>query len=245
MRTNELSLPPASMRFMAEDDEKFLAIARINVSLLQKYGLKKNDRLFDLGCGYGRLVYGLEEVLSFDGQYVGVDVLLKHIEWCQENIQYRTKNYQFHHLDIQNDRYNKNGKISAESGLTDFQLGKFDYVSLFSVFTHMYEEEIRNYLSIIHRALVVGGRCFCTFFLYDEERLPQVTSPQQRLRMNHILNDHTRYHNPQDKLHAIAFEKSFIKNLVEEMGFDCVVLNYGYWAGGAESFQDYLVLEKT
>lgn len=245
MTINELSLPPTSLRFMKEDDEKFLEIANTNALLLQKHGLKKSDRLLDLGCGYGRLIYGLEEVLAFDGQYVGVDVKPEQIEWLQENIQSKKQNYQFYHLDIQNDRYNRKGQISAENGPIDFQLGTFNYVGLFSVFTHMYEEEIRNYLIGIHRALVTGGRCLCTFFLYDEERLSRVTDPRNKLCMTYVLNDRTRYHNPQNTLHAIAFEKSFMENLVEELGFQCVVLNYGRWGGGQGSHQDYLVLEKV
>lgn len=115
---------------------------------------------------------------------------------------------------------------------------------LFSVFTHMYENEIKNYLREIFRILKPSGRCFSTFFLFDEERLARVTDPERGLCMTYSLNDHTRYHNEQDKLHAISFERSYIENLATDLGFEILSTVYGTWAGGAESYQDYMVLTK-
>ena len=242
---SQLPLPPQSLRFMAEDDEKFLRIAAENASLLQSHGLQQNHSLLDLGCGYGRLAYGLERNIQFQGKYVGFDILKRHVDWCKSNIQSERDNYNFEHLDIQNDRYNPKGKLEAQSWKFEYDSERFDYACLFSVFTHMYEDEIKNYLSEIHRVLKSGGRCFATFFLFDEERLARIAKPDTTLCMVHVLNEHTRYHNAADKLHAICFERRFVQQLVETQGFRLVELNYGSWGGGHGSYQDYVVLEKV
>ena len=247
MMMRKWELPPQSLRFMKESDEKFLSIARQNVSLLRQHGLNDTDRLLDLGCGYGRLAYGLEES-GFRGHYVGVDILPKHIQWCEANIQAKMPNYRFQHLDIQNDRYNPKGQYAAEDAPFEFGTGSFEFVSLFSVFTHMYEAEIRNYLSNIYEVLVEGGRCLCTFFIYDEQRLPRLTNPNLKLSMIHVLNDHTRFHDADDPLYAIAFERGYLEDLVNRLGFTCVSINYGCWdgsGGNRQTYQDHAVLEKS
>lgn len=146
-------------------------------------------------------------------------------------------------MDIQNDRYNPKGKLAADDWQFDFLSERLDYVCLFSVFTHMYENEISNYLREIFRTLKHGDRCLHVF-LFDEQRLATVTNPEHGLSMPYSLNEHTRYHNPQDKLHAIGFERNHIENLVKDVGFECISTVYGNWAGAGESYQDYLVLEK-
>lgn len=240
-----LELPPSAMRFMNENDEKFMRIACENTNQLQLAGLRSDHTLLDVGCGYGRLVYGLEKELEFSGEYYGFDILSKHINWCQKNIQTVMPNYRFQHLDIQNDRYNPNGKYKADAWVFDRLPKGFDFACLFSVFTHMYESEIANYLKQIHSVLSDEGRCFATFFLFDSDRLDNVSSPDLPLSMQHELNDHTRYHNSKDKLHAICFDVNFIKSMAIDTGFSVDTVNYGAWAGGSGSYQDYIVLSKA
>ncbi len=239
-----LPLPPMPLRFMAEDDEKFLSIANINLELLVKNGLAPSNRLLDLGCGYGRLVYGLQNDQWFVGSYLGVDILGRHVSWCQENISSKLSRYQFKHLDIKNDRYNPKGQFSAVDWKFDFSNDSFDYVCLFSVFTHMHEKEIKAYLQEVFRVLEPGCLCLATFFLYDDDRLDKITSPGCGIQMAYQLNDHTWYHSKDDILFAIAFKSSVISKIAEDCGFLVKTINWGSWAGGQGSYQDYMVFEK-
>lgn len=239
------SLPPKSLRFMAEDDDKFLTIAHDNWALLERHGLKADDTLLDLGCGYGRLTYGLDRHAGFRGTYVGFDILKKQIDWCKETIQARVPNYSFHHIDVQNDRYNAKGATAADAWRCSYPDNHFNFACLFSVFTHMYEDDILHYLNELHRMLRPGGRCLATIFVYDEERLKIITAPNHGLRMQFELNDHTRYRSEEDKLLGISYKQSFIESLVAKTGFKLVHVRRGLWAGGSESFQDYLLLEKV
>ncbi len=59
------------------------------------YGEEESIPL-DLGCGYGRLAYALNtEVPNFRGRYIGLDILVRHIEWCQQEIERRLPNFTF------------------------------------------------------------------------------------------------------------------------------------------------------
>lgn len=71
---------------------------------------------------------------------------------------------------------------------------------------------MQNYLSEIHRVLKPAGRFFSTFFLFDEDRLARIAKLEAPLCIEHVLDDHTRYRNAADKLHAISFEKRSFSN---------------------------------
>lgn len=241
-----LELPPKSLRFMNEDDEKFAEIGRVNIELLQSYGLDETSSILDLGSGYGRLAIALHKKFpDFSGNYVGVDILPKHISWCQENIESKLKNYKFNHLNVVNDRYNPKGNIEANKVKIDYKPLKFNLACLFSVFTHMYEEDIKHYLSQIHKNLKEEGLCIATFFIYDDERLEKINAREEGYNMKYELNDHTRYYSPEDKLHAISFKKDFIEKMCRDCGFNVEKVVYGDWAsGGSGYYQDYVVLRK-
>jgi len=242
----ELELPPKSLRFMNEDDQKFFDIGRVNIKLLEEYGLDKTSFILDIGSGYGRLAYALnKEFPKFSGKYVGVDILPKHVKWCQDNIEEKLENYKFDHLNIINDRYNPEGTIKADQVIIDYNSVEFDLVCLFSVFTHMYERDIKHYLSQINNNLKKGGLCIATFFIYDDERLKKINSREDAFNMKYELNSHTRYYSPEDKLHAISFKKDFVQKMCVEHNFSMEKIVYGDWAGGQTGYyQDYVVLRK-
>jgi SAM-dependent methyltransferase len=76
---------------MNESDERFLAIGNQSAQLLIEQGLGAADSILDVGCGYGRLAFGLLSQLDFKGRYEGFDVLQRQIDWCRKAI---THNFQ-------------------------------------------------------------------------------------------------------------------------------------------------------
>lgn len=215
-----LHLPPANLRFMNEDDEKFLRIGSENLQLLRRYGFNADSAIPDLGSGYGRLAYAILGEMDFRGKYLGLDLLQAQIRWCQQNITVRHPQFQFDLINVLNDRYNPISAQRAE--LFRFALSdeSFDFSALFSVFTHMYDVEIQRYLLEIYRMLRPGACGVATFFLFDPLRLELLAHRRSGLTMHYELNDHTRLHNPPDKLHAIAFDRRWTEQLMERNNFD-------------------------
>ena len=119
-------------------------------------------------------------------------------------------------------------------------------VGLFSVFTHMYEADIRRYLAEIRRVLRPGGVAVSTWFVYNDETLPKVLDPEStRFPMTNEINAVTRYTEAMDPLRAIAFEESYVRRMIAEAGLTIKSFERGsWWNSGKGEFQDYLLLEK-
>lgn len=241
-------LPPKSIRFMQEDDETFLSIGKYEVDVLLRAGLKDGYRLLDVGSGYGRLAYALID-RTVKVHYTGIDILPKHVTWCQDEISSGHPDFVFKHVDIRNDRYNPRGALDAKTDRFISENETFNLSCLFSVFTHMYEEEIENYLRTIWDALGDEGVCVATFFLFNENRMPHIVTGGSGtdLPMSHRLNEHTIYHNEADPLHAICYEQNFIWRLAEKIGFEASIIEYGTWAGLEKGggYQDVVSLVKA
>ncbi len=243
---NPLPLPPVYLRFMNESNERFLKTGEEFLQILRQYGFGANSSVLDIGCGYGRLAYGIITNMDFRGQYLGADILPKHVQWCRDTITLAHGNFQFEVLSIHNARYNPRGLFDARTYRFKIANDTFDYGALFSVCTHMYEPEIWNYLGEIKRILKPGGICVSTFFLFDEARLPAITDAQHSMSMKFTLNDHTRYHNAEDPLHAIAYERQYATELIACQGLGLLDCTYGNWAGdGGGTYQDLGVFKKS
>lgn len=246
MDVSELPLPPAPLRFMGDaDDEKFLRIGGELAGLLRSRGLRDEDRLLDVGSGYGRLAIALM-VTDFAGQYLGFDILKKHVRWCRQNLMTDPR-YRFRHLDIVNARYNPNGTVEPADARFPCGDASHDWCALFSVFTHFYVDDIRHYLAEIQRVLVPGGRALTTWFLFDEDRIPAITSDRAAFGLVNELDSVTRFETTEDPLKAIGYEKDFVRGLVGHAGLRVLEMSHGTWAQDADDadhFQDLVLIEK-
>jgi SAM-dependent methyltransferase len=219
------------MRFMGEDDERFLSEADKLARILIERGLRPDSALLDIGSGYGRLAFGLMRQLDFVGRYEGFDLLPKQIKWSTEAITSRSPNFHFALLDVANARYNRQGSIEAGAMTFPYDEESFDMCALFSVFTHMYEVEVRRYMGEIRRVIKESGSCVATFFLFDEDRLEAILSDDSALPMRHQLNETTRYFSQEDILHAIAYEQRHMRQMWEMADMQVTGIEWGTWAG--------------
>jgi len=255
-----LPLPPKNLMFMV--DKKgyidFLQIGQANYELLRDFGLNLTDketRLLDLGSGYGRLLAGIIISIGNDfvGSYTGMDILKRHVLWCQGSYgKYFPDRVKFVHLDVFNARYNPTGSISPSNLTIPAELSTYSFISLFSVFTHMHEEDILHYLCELQRILRPGGIVVATVFLYNSERLKRAIDTGYGAL---VYNNHTRIKSAKDPLFAIVFEESwFSENVIAKSGLRLEKLIYGSALGDPtdksntksypDLFQDLLVMKK-
>jgi SAM-dependent methyltransferase len=243
-------LPPDLLRFMREDDAKFLATGDQLASLLAANGLTANSSVLEAGCGYGRLAVGLLRRRDFDGSYLGFDILPRHMAWCTGTISKVNNRYIFKHLDLFNDRYNPSGSLDPDVAEFPAADGSFDVCALFSVFTHLFQPTVEHYLNEIARVLRPGGIAVTTWLVFDEERLPEVVSDSAAypLRLEHA--DGSRFMLAEDPLRAIGFDRDAVVAMANKAGLDVSSIELGYWAGGktgvrpGAEFQDVVVLAK-
>lgn len=121
-----------------KDKEHYISAGKYKVKLLQDFGLKETDTILDVGCGTGILVEHLRNYLKSTKNYVGVDIASQGIEFCKKHY----PDFEFHTCSFT--------KIP--------NLGrKFDVICLFSVFTHLYPNEIVEYLLDMKHYLNTDG----------------------------------------------------------------------------------------
>jgi len=241
-------IPPDRLRFMNETPEQFLAIGDSLVrDLTHLAGFKDTSRILDIGSGYGRLAHSIMRGGSFHGEYCGLEILKLHSEWCRDQLGSLDSRFHFVHLDVRNDRYNPGGKFNANEVVFPYADASFDLICLTSVFTHMYEEEIRHYLLEIGRLLAEGGRCYATFFLLTDESRRLIEEGKSTIDLKLPLNDHCRYLNPDDPLHAIGYVQGWLQRLVDSCGLKTEKVAHGSWCGRKTDniYQDVLVISRA
>jgi SAM-dependent methyltransferase len=241
-----LPLPPPRLRFMGEDDRLLLEIGDGLAALLVEHGLTPDSTVLDVGCGYGRLALGILHSTDYRGPYLGFDILAQHIAWCRETITPLYPDLEFRHLDIRNERYNPGGTLDPSQARFPAKSGGTDVCALFSVFTHLYRPVVERYLAEVHRVLRPGGVAVTTWLLFDEARLPAVSSEQAVYPMIHALDEETRYASDDDPLRAIAFHEGLVRSMAARARLEVVVIERGTWAGEpSRLFQDLVVLRRS
>lgn len=255
-----LPLPPKHLMFMV--DKKgyldFLQVGAANFALLTEFGLdlgNKETSLLDMGSGYGRLLAGIIISLgnNFEGNYTGMDILKRHVLWCQSSYEkYFPDKVKFVHLDVFNARYNPTGLISPTNLTMPAELSTYSFISLFSVFTHMHEEDILHYLYELKRILRPGGTIAATVFTYNPHRLKRVIDSGYGAL---VYNNHTRIKSTTDPLFAIVYDESwFLENIIAKSGLVLESLIYGSALGDPlkknnkkypDLYQDLIVLRKS
>lgn len=215
----DLPLPPPELRFMGEDDKKFVSIGNGLVrSLVSRAGLEPSSKVLDLGSGYGRLTHALLRTGWWDGDYVGIDLSQKHINWCNQNL--GSDRVRFLFRDLANDRYNPKGTVQPVD-LT-IPVEDVDVMALFSVFTHMWPTDIEAYLRLASSVLAPDGTMYATFFVFDWRwRLSDLLGRSERP----LPNRHSswcRYMTADDPLHVIAYKQEWITSACREAGLQVV-----------------------
>jgi SAM-dependent methyltransferase len=238
-------IPSKELRFMGDDELSFLAIGDGLVKSIKTLsGFKSDAAIVDVGSGYGRLAHALLRS-NFCGTYHGLEILKPHNDWAQENL--GNEKFRFSHLDIRNSRYNPGGSVRAEDVKLQSYAERSDLIVLTSVFTHMYEAEIENYLTCFREMLHPSGRIVCSFFLLNAERHNAMVEGTAKLPLPFRLSPVAWYHNASDPLHAIAFEQAWVEGLIQRKGFTVESISYGHWCDGhigpEQQYQDFVVLK--
>ena len=166
-----LRLPPKPMRLGSmpkKGDDVYVNYARGSVRLLEQYaGASREDRIADIGCGPGRLLIGMQARWGTNVSYRGLDVDRSSIDWAR-NWLASPPEITFERLNVRNDRYNPDGRDLDETFRLPLKTGSADLVVLFSVFSHMFLEDINIYLTEMARVLSAAGRVTLTLFVEDD-----------------------------------------------------------------------------
>ncbi|MGH8062963.1 MAG: class I SAM-dependent methyltransferase [Pseudoxanthomonas sp.] len=126
------------------------AVGALEFCALLQEGLQPDHTVIDVGCGSGRLANQLKDYLT--GTYVGIDVVPELFQYAQRLC--GRDDWRF---------YAAPGTTIPEPD------GSADFITYFSVFTHLLFEETYRYLEESARVLKPGGKIVLSFL---EFRIP-------------------------------------------------------------------------
>ena len=237
-------IPPVRMNFVGTRND-FLEVGREFRQHFQTLGgLKPHESVLDIGCGIGRMAIPLTEYLQ-TGSYRGFDIIPFGIKWCRSRISPRFPNFEFTLADIHNSAYNPGGRIAPENYRFPYADNQFDFSFATSVFTHLVQASMENYLREAHRVLKPGGRALFTFFVLDEAARQAVKNQKANYlftyRVGALWTD-----NPVSPEWAIAADEDWLREFAAEIGFRVETIHHGRWCGTPNpvSFQDIVLLTK-
>ena len=237
-------LPPLRrLQFVGAGD--FRAIGEELLNLLVHYGgLRRTDRVLDIGSGIGRVAIPLTRYLEPPSTYDGFDIVESGIDWCRRHITPRHPHFRFHLVDVRSSEYRARG-ADASRFRFPFDDASFDFAFATSLFTHLLFAETRQYLRESYRVLAPGGRLFATFFLLDDFAKEKLPSRDPRFRFE-FADGPVRVANPNNPAAGVAIELSAALALIREAGFAAQEIHYGSWCErpGAVTFQDVVVCTK-
>lgn len=215
--------------------------------MIQLGGLEPTHDILDIGCGCGRTAAALTKFLMAPGSYSGFDAEPEVIKWCRENIWSDAADFNFVWIPVYNGYYGKNGSIQCRNLVFPYVDESFDFVCLWSVFTHMVPPDVQSYLREITRVLRPGGTCFLTAFLVNEESSELIAQSKSSLAICNPYGD--AYIAYVDNVEgAIGYEPDKLLQWAKTAGLELSGgPHYGSWCGRQNCFdyQDIIILSKS
>lgn len=163
------------------------------------------ESVFDWGCGCGRLARQLIQQRPQPRRYLGVDLNLPAVKWCQKNLVPHAPQFEFLHQDV----YNRGLNPSGTANVMRFPTGDSSVTLLiaWSVFTHTVEPNAPYYLHEVARVLKRDGFAVTTWLLFDKSAFPFMKDFQNALYINLA--------NPSN---AVVYDKQWLRNAARRAG---------------------------
>lgn len=236
LRRRDQLVPPQGLIYTGNGD--FLKAGKDWTDFFVRHGLAETDAFLDIGSGIGRMAVGLTSVLK--GQYEGFEAMKVGVDWCQKKITPKFPNFHFQHINLHNDLYNKDG-LDAASFVFPYTDDSFDFACAISVFSHMIDTEVDNYLKECSRVMKPGGVLVATFFIIHK-------GMEQKHKSFSFNHDRGHYYLMNDKVVSanVAFDYEWLLSRMKTHGL--IVEHYirGSWSGYEQkerlAFQDVFVL---
>ncbi len=235
-------IPPARGVVMA--GAEFRAIGREFLEYLVTFGgLPPDADVLDVGCGGGRIAAPLTYYLD-QGSYVGFDVHDESIQWCKEKLEPNHPRFHFEHVDLFNDRYNRTSTNDATSFRFPYDDRRFDFILAVSLFTHMFRDEVANYLSEFARVLRPGGAAFVTGYLLNPDSVNAMAREPRAVKFPHAHRD-ALVQDPDRPATAVALHQEWLVADARRVGLGVDRIAHGAWTTQARlSWQDIMLLRR-
>ena len=170
--------------------------------------------IVDIGCGCGRFAHHLRDFrcqdVTFTGKYIGVDIDSEMLDWCRSH--FDAPRFEFLHSTHASKSYNQAGGSATYAIPVPDETA--DFVFSRSLFTHLLEPELKNYLEESLRILKPGGQVVMSFFCLD---YPPPTYGG-RHTFSHMMGN-AAVESLEVPEAAVAYREAFVLGLARDVGF--------------------------
>lgn len=235
-------LPEHLVLLTGAGTETLDVIGKAHIANYQKFmGLENNMSIVEIGSGIGRDAFQLLDLYE-DITFLGIDVTRDSIEWCNDNISRLNPGYKFVHFDAYHELYNPLGAKESQDFKIPVPDNSIDRVFLGSVFTHLFEDEVRHYMREISRILKDDGLAYATFFLYSDEIIAKARETRRSHNGLTFEYEHSRgcyVSDPNFHTGSVAYTESLMNTMISESNL-ALARDFlkGWWSGYFENADD-------
>jgi SAM-dependent methyltransferase len=164
------------------------------------------ERIFDFGCGCGRVARQLILQNPQPRRYVGIDLHRGMLEWCRRNLASHAPQFEFLHHDVHNRSFNPG---EGKPSMLPFPVedNAFTLVNALSVFTHLTQPQAEYYLTEVARVLEPHGILNSTWFLFDKVDFPMLQEETNALYVSY-----------EDPSAAVCFARDWVRKAAAAAG---------------------------
>ncbi|WP_020397065.1 class I SAM-dependent methyltransferase [Thiolinea disciformis] len=187
------------------DNDLYIESTKEQIGLIKEfYEFNESSKILDFGCGQGRFVNGLNFYHIDFLSYIGLDIDIYSIAWCEKWLANEKVN--FIYWPAYNARYNTNAEKIEK---LPFKNNFFDLIFLNSVFSHMLTNDIIFYLRDFRKKIQSNGIIYLTAFIENDVSNCE-ENPDNYLGS---LPDHNKV------LLRVRYNKNYIFDIFEQSGF--------------------------
>jgi SAM-dependent methyltransferase len=216
-----LPMPDPSLQNQVGPPGVFHDVGLTTMGRLNMAGLRPDHDVLDIGCGVGRTARYLCDYLDAESHYEGFDIMEQLIEWCQGHITPLFPNFRFRFVPVFNSAYLPDPSLPSASELRfPYPDESFDFVFAHSVFTHLSPDASINYLGEINRVLRPGGRCYSTWFLFEDDPATNVSPLIAGMHLD--ASGDFAFHNPKVPDTAVGYRETVVRRTYASCGLTIV-----------------------
>jgi ubiquinone/menaquinone biosynthesis C-methylase UbiE len=217
------NLPPNHLRIRIGVGNRFFSNQPFYLGVAESFWLhhmsvglvNEGSTIVDIGCGCGRFAHHLRDFryldTRFHGRYIGIDIDQEMLDWCMRN--FDSERFEFLHSSQASKSYKQPARGAASYDLP-IPGQTVDFVFSRSLFTHLLEPELKNYLAESFRVLKPGGSMVMSFFCLDH---PPPTYGGRHTFRHRIGNAAVESMAVPEA--AVAYREAFMVDLARQAGF--------------------------
>jgi SAM-dependent methyltransferase len=182
------------------------------LTFLSRNYCTSRSHVVELGCGCGRVARVLKD-LWFEGTYIGVDIDNEMLDYCRHN--FPPERFTFIQSPHKSTTYFVRTPYNMSSAGPDLVIAEAnskDFVYSLSLYSHLLEAEVIEYLRESHRILRPGGVMYMTFFCIEHVKLGQRWTFKHRHGNAYVESERC----PEA---AVAYHEAFMTESATNCGF--------------------------